>query len=88
MTDGINQFDGFAFSRQINCGGLAVDEYEADLPELKDRDRDLPISDFYADWAVTQFGCEAAEEIAVIFTEITESFHVQSLGYQAREARS
>ena len=31
--------------------------------------RDLPAGDFYLDWAKTEFGPEAAEQIAVVFTQ-------------------
>jgi hypothetical protein len=32
--------------------------------------RDLPVDDFYGDWAKCQFGSEASEEIAGIFTSV------------------
>jgi len=70
MTENVNQFKGFAYSRKINCGGSAIGEFEADLPELFVRERDLPIEDFYMDWATAQFGLEIAADAAQVFTAI------------------
>ncbi|WNR42768.1 malectin domain-containing carbohydrate-binding protein [Paenibacillus roseipurpureus] len=70
QTDDINQFKGEAYSRLINCGGPAIDRYEGDLSELKIRERDLPIADFYTDWAMAQFGEEVAADMAEVFTEL------------------
>jgi hypothetical protein len=55
--------------RKINCGGPAYKDYEADMPSSKPdgRPRDLSADDFYADWAMTHFGPEAAEPIAKFF---------------------
>lgn len=63
---------GKGITRKINCGGLAYKDYQADLPasESDDRPRDLPVRDFYADWAVTQFGPEAFQPIAELFTSL------------------
>jgi hypothetical protein len=58
---------GKNFSKKINCGGPAVLDYEADWPETE---RHLPIADFYQDWAASQFGPEAAGEIAAIFSKM------------------
>ena len=59
-------------TRRINCGGPAWQDYQADWPpsEKTGRDRFLSAADFYADWAQSQFGPEAAEPIAALFTEI------------------
>jgi len=58
--------------RKINCGGPAYKDYEADMPSSKPdgRPRDLPSDDFYADWALTQFGPKAAEPIAKLFASL------------------
>ncbi|NIP26867.1 MAG: hypothetical protein GWN67_21565 [Phycisphaerae bacterium] len=55
--------------RKINCGGPAYKDYEADMPSSKPdgRSRDLSADDFYTDWALTQFGPEAAKPIAKLF---------------------
>ena len=59
-------------TRKINCGGLAYKDYQADLPASSsdDRPRDLPARDFYADWALTQFGPEVFIPIAELFTKL------------------
>jgi len=63
---------GQGTTRKINCGGPAHEDYQADLPatESEDRPRDLPVSDFYADWALSQFGPEVAEPIAKLFASL------------------
>ncbi|GAF86304.1 unnamed protein product, partial [marine sediment metagenome] len=38
--------------------------------ESDDRPRDLPVDDFYADWAVTQFGPEVFQPIARLFASL------------------
>ncbi len=55
---------GKGFSKKINCGGPAVGGWDADWPETL---RHLPVADFYADWAGSQFGPEAGPEIAALF---------------------
>jgi hypothetical protein len=64
--------EGKGITRKVNCGGPAVEGYEADLPQsnVDNRPRDLPADDFYADWAKTEFGNEAAEPIAKLFTKL------------------
>ena len=59
-------------TRKINCGGPAYKDYQADLPASSsdDRPRDLPARDFYADWALTQFGPEVFVPIAELFTQL------------------
>ncbi len=66
------EIKGDDFSRKINCGGPAYEDYEADMPDVQTdtRPRDLPAEDFYADWAVTQFGCGAAAEIGALFSRL------------------
>ena len=52
-------------TRKINCGGEALDGYEADLQTL----RAHPLADdFYADWAHSEFGPEAAPDVAALFS--------------------
>jgi hypothetical protein len=64
--------EGDSCIRKINCGGPAYKDYEADMPSSKTdgRPRDLSTDDFYADWALTQFGPEAAEPIAELFARL------------------
>jgi len=59
-------------TRKVNCGGPAYRDYAADWPESKagGRQRFLPCGDFYLDWATSQFGPEAAEPIAEVFTRL------------------
>ncbi len=61
--------EGESCIRKINCGGPAYKDYEADMPSSQPdgRPRDLPADDFYADWALTHFGPEAAKPIAKLF---------------------
>jgi len=63
---------GASITRKINCGGPAYKDFEADLTaaESDSRPRDLPVDDFYADWAMTQFGPEVAEQIAAVFVSL------------------
>jgi hypothetical protein len=64
--------EGQGVTRKVNCGGPAAAGYEADLSpsNLDNRPRDLPTTDFYVDWAKTEFGDEAAEPVAKIFTRL------------------
>lgn len=64
--------EGQSCIRKINCGGPAYKDYESDLPSsgTDSRSRDLPTDDFYADWALTQFGPWAAEPIAKLFASL------------------
>jgi hypothetical protein len=63
---------GKDITRKINCGGPAYKDYQADLPaSISDtRPRDLSARDFYADWALTQFGPEVFVPIAELFTKL------------------
>lgn len=65
--------EGEQARRKINCGGPAWGEYAADWPPAQRSatpNRFLRCDDFYADWARSQFGPEAAEQIAAIFARI------------------
>lgn len=64
--------EGRGATQKINCGGPAYGDYAADWPESTSggRQRFLPADDFYADWALSQFGPEAAKPIAELFTRI------------------
>lgn len=59
-------------TRKINCGGPAWDSYSADWPpdDGPGRDRFLPTDDFYADWALAEFGPAVAQRAAAIFTRL------------------
>ncbi len=62
-----------SFSRRINCGGPAFDDFEADQLPGQPRpplDRAMPVEDFYHDFAAVHFGSEAANDIAAIFSRI------------------
>jgi hypothetical protein len=59
--------EGNGFSRRINCGGPAYKNYEADEPPTP---RFLPADDLYREWALHQFGAEAADASARIFSSI------------------
>ena len=74
-----NQVTGRRYTRKINCGDGAYQDYEPDLPAantipgLRDRPRDLPVGDFYADWARAQFGAEVAQPLAALFARLDGS---------------
>lgn len=70
------EISGPGCSRKINCGGAASGEYEADLKPVS---RHLPNGDFYADWALYQFGPEAGGRAAAIFARIDCSLPLTSL---------
>jgi hypothetical protein len=63
---------GEGVTKKVNCGGPVYKDYQADMPAATTdgRPRDLPTDDFYADWAMAQFGPEAAEQIAKIFISL------------------
>jgi hypothetical protein len=75
---------GQGTTKKVNCGGPAYKDYQADMPATKtdSRPRDLTADDFYADWALSQFGPEAAEQIAKIFFSIDGGASAMSLGQQ------
>jgi hypothetical protein len=61
---------GKDYTEKINCGGPAYKDYKADWP-ANELGGVLPgTGDFYLDWALHQFGSEAASEIAGIFEKI------------------
>jgi hypothetical protein len=64
--------EGQGVTRKINCGGPAVEGYEADLArsDKDSRPRDLPTQDFYRDWAKSEFGEEVAEPVAGLFVRL------------------
>lgn len=62
--------EGVAATRRINCGGPAYKGYEADLRTCPTAPRNLPIGDFYVDWALAHFGPDAAVPIGKIFERI------------------
>jgi len=64
--------EGEKATRKINCGGPAYKDYAADWPASNEggRPRHLPAGDFYADWARSQFGPGAADEIAALFARL------------------
>jgi hypothetical protein len=59
--------EGPAFSSKLNCGGPASGDWLADTASQA---RDLPCGDFYADWALANFGPQAADDIARLFTAL------------------
>jgi hypothetical protein len=71
-TAASNQFPARAYSRKINCGGPAFQDFEADLALTGDavKPRYLPVADFYADWARSEFGPKAAERAGTLFTRL------------------
>ena len=78
-TADANQIAGKPYTRKINCAGPKWQDYEADLPDVDPaadqpaRPRDLPVDDFYADWAESQFGPEVAQELARLFVSLDGS---------------
>jgi len=69
--------------RKINCAARKVGDYETD-PSLAlqgfDLPRDLPVNDFYADWAQAQFGKEVAEPMADLFVRLDGNSTVKNVG--------
>jgi hypothetical protein len=59
--------EGNGYSRRINCGGSAYKNYEADEPPTP---RFLQTDDLYKEWALRQFGAEAADAAARIFSSV------------------
>ena len=60
-----------SYSRKINCGGPAYQDYSADWPGPNEApDRFLPSGAFYDDWARMEFGPEVAAPAAAIFKSI------------------
>jgi hypothetical protein len=68
---------GASVTRKINCGGPEYQDYAADAnPE--EQPRDLPVADFYEDWATAQFGPDAGAATAAIFTKLDGNFPATS----------
>ena len=65
--------EGPGGTKKVNCGGPAYKDYAADPPATgpaTPKNRFLPTGDFYADWALHQFGPQVAKEAAAIFEKI------------------
>ncbi len=78
--------EGKPFVRKINCGGPAWKDYEPDMQSMvatDTRPRDLPVDDFYADWAKAQFGPETAAELAAIFVRLDGGYAPDQQRYRA-----
>jgi len=72
-VEGVTLVGKKAYSRRINCGGPAWRDFEADQLPGQPRppeDRSMPVGGFYRDFAAANFGPEAADAIADIFTRI------------------
>jgi hypothetical protein len=71
-TAGSDRSPAKPYTRKINCGGPAFQDYQADLPVIavEVKPRYLPVDDFYADWARGEFGAKAAGPAAAIFTRL------------------
>jgi len=59
--------EGTELIQKINCGGTAYKDYTADLTPLPEH---VPAQDFYADWALHEFGPEVAAGAAHILSEV------------------
>ena len=59
--------EGAAFAQRFNCGGGKHREFGADLPEVP---MQVPASDFYLDWARSEFGADVAADAARIFSAV------------------
>ncbi|MCX6926723.1 MAG: malectin domain-containing carbohydrate-binding protein [Verrucomicrobia bacterium] len=68
---------GAGVNRKINCGGPEYQDYAAD-PRPDMAPRDLPVTDFYEDWASAQFGRDVGSAAAAIFTRLDGNFPVAS----------
>ncbi len=72
-VEGVTLVGKKAYSRRINCGGAAYRDFEADLLPGQPRppeDRSMPVDGFYRDFALANFGPEAADAIGAVFTRI------------------
>lgn len=74
MTDAVNQIPGQPYSRKINCGGPAWNDFEADHVASgggnAGEDRSLGAATFYEDWANVNFGNEAGPGIGKLFIRL------------------
>lgn len=59
--------EGAAFAQRFNCGGGAHRGFGADLPKVMMR---VLASDFYLDWARSEFGAGVAEDAARVFSAV------------------
>lgn len=57
------------YTRRVNCGGPAWGGWEADIGGIA-AERYAPVDDFYRDWALANFGREAARDIAAVFARV------------------
>lgn len=72
--------EGNSFTRKINCGGMAIQNYEQDPPHTKTfnhgpkgtayEQRGLDCGDLYEDWAIHSFGTKVGPRIAAAFTKL------------------
>jgi len=73
-TKAVNQLAGLPFTRKINCGGQGFKDYEADRVAdsvaMAGRDRAMPITDFYTDFARSNFGENVAVAAAAIMAGV------------------
>jgi hypothetical protein len=74
-TKAMNQLASESFTRKINCGGAAVNDYETDRVRggtvaAAPRHRAMPIEDFYVDFARVNFGDNVAEAAGKILASI------------------
>ncbi len=70
---GVTQVGAAPYAKRINCGGPALEGYDAD--ELPGRprppeDRAMPVAPFYSDFCAANFGTGPAEAIGEVFTSI------------------
>jgi hypothetical protein len=72
-VEGATVVGGARYARRISCGGPAWGDFEADQLPGQPRppeDRAMPVGDLYRDFCRANFGPEAAEAIARVFTAI------------------
>jgi hypothetical protein len=67
------EVSGAGVTSKINCGGPAYQDYEADAWD-ETLPRELPVADFYDDWAAAQFGPQAGPAAAAIFAKLDGQF--------------
>lgn len=72
-TKAMNHLASEFFTRKINCGGPAVNDYEADRVSgvaAAPRHRAMPIEDFFVDFARANFGDNVAEAAGKILAGV------------------
>ncbi|HMD60508.1 MAG TPA: malectin domain-containing carbohydrate-binding protein, partial [Opitutaceae bacterium] len=72
-VEGVTKVGQASYSRRINCGGPALEGYEADQLPGRPRpptDRAMPVEAFYRDFAAANFGAERADGIGRVFSAI------------------